>query len=110
MANQAPVVTTSGGSTSYIEGTPVAIDAAITVTDEINANLASATVSITTGFGASQDLLQFINQNGITGSYNAATGVLSLTGSDNSCRLSNGITKCFIQQQFINPKYSRTAP
>jgi gliding motility-associated-like protein len=74
-----PVVTTTGGSTTYI-GTPVAIDNGITVIDAGSATLASAAVSITSGFQPG-DLLNFINQNGITGSFNAATGVLTLTGS-----------------------------
>ena len=43
-------------------------------------NLASATVSISGGFFAG-DTLNFTNQNGITGSYNSGTGVLTLTGS-----------------------------
>ena len=38
-------------------------------------NLASATVSISSGFFTG-DTLNFTNQNGITGSYNSGTGVL----------------------------------
>ena len=38
-------------------------------------------MSITAGFASGQDVLGFTNQNGITGSYNAATGVLTLTGT-----------------------------
>ena len=44
-------------------------------------NLAGATVSITTSFVSRQDVLSFTNQNGITGSYNSSTGVMTLTGS-----------------------------
>src|SRR5260370_23773445 len=43
--------------------------------------MGSATVSITSGFSATNDLLSFSNQNGITGSYDAATGVLTLSGT-----------------------------
>ena len=53
---------------------------ALTVTDADNATLAAATVSISGGFLAG-DALNFTNQNGITGSYNAATGVLTLSGT-----------------------------
>ncbi len=42
--------------------------------------LSGAAVSIGTGFLAG-DTLNFTNQNGITGSYNAATGVLMLSGT-----------------------------
>jgi large repetitive protein len=79
--NPAPVVTTSGGNTSFIQGTPVVVDGSITVTDANNANLVSSTVSITGGFQSSEDVLQFTNQNGITGNYNSSTGVLTLSGS-----------------------------
>ncbi|MCP4303298.1 MAG: tandem-95 repeat protein, partial [bacterium] len=45
--NDAPVVTTSGGSTAFTEdGGAVTVDAAVTVTDADNTNLASATVTI----------------------------------------------------------------
>jgi large repetitive protein len=79
--NAASIVTTSAGTTSYSIGTPVAVDGALTVTDADDVNLSSATVSISSGFQSGQDVLQFSNQNGITGSYNAATGVLTLTGT-----------------------------
>lgn len=79
--NQAPVITASAGNTAYTEGTPVVIDAAITGTDGNDVNLASANVSITAGLQSGQDVLMFTNQNGITGSYNSTTGVLTLTGA-----------------------------
>jgi Bacterial Ig domain/RTX calcium-binding nonapeptide repeat (4 copies)/Cadherin domain len=54
---------------------------ALTVADADNANLQSATVQITTGCRAAEDALIFANQNGISGSYTAATCVLTLTGA-----------------------------
>src|SRR5690606_38130398 len=44
------VVTPSGGTTAFVEGTPVTVDGSLTVTDLDSASLASATVSITSGF------------------------------------------------------------
>jgi gliding motility-associated-like protein len=79
--NAAPTLTTSAGITPFTEGTAVAIDNALTVTDADNTTLASATVSITGNFESGQDVLSFTNQNGITGSYNSTTGELSLTGT-----------------------------
>ncbi|MET4116006.1 VCBS repeat-containing protein, partial [Bradyrhizobium sp. JR1.5] len=80
--NDAPVITANGGSLSYTENqAATAIDALLTVSDVDSTNLTGATVSITTNFPSGQDVLSFTNQNGITGSYNAATGVLTLTGS-----------------------------
>jgi hypothetical protein len=80
--NDAPVVTTTAGSLAYTENqSATAIDPGVTVSDVDSANLAGATVAVTAGFAAGQDVLGFADQNGITGSYNAATGLLTLTGS-----------------------------
>ncbi len=83
--NDAPVVTTSGGTTAYAEGNgttaALAIDAALTVSDVDNTTLESASVSITANFISAEDLLAFENQNGISGSYDNGTGVLTLTGT-----------------------------
>ncbi|MGA0607280.1 hypothetical protein ACO2Q0_14915 [Phenylobacterium sp. VNQ135] len=79
--NDAPVLSGAGGTTAYTEGAASAVASALTVVDGDHATLSSATVSITANFNAAEDALTFINQNGITGSYNAGTGVLTLTGS-----------------------------
>ena len=79
--NDAPV-TTAGGTLNYTENqAATAIDAGVTVGDVDSANLTSATVQITGNYANGQDILGFVNQNGITGSFNAATGTLTLTGS-----------------------------
>ncbi|WCM22124.1 DUF4347 domain-containing protein [Paraburkholderia bryophila] len=94
--DQTPVVTTSGGSASFTAGdnapaAPVAVDNGITVSDRDNTTLASATVSIGTGFHAGEDILSFINNGvtmgNITASYNAATGVLTMTSTGASATL-----------------------
>ena len=78
--NDAPVVT-AGNSIGYTEnGSPVVINAAITVSDIDSGSLTGATVAISAGFTAG-DWLSFSNQNGISSTYNAATGVLSLSGT-----------------------------
>ena len=49
--NEPPVVTTSGGSTSYTENAAAtAIDANLTVSDANSTNLAGATVKISSGY------------------------------------------------------------
>jgi len=79
--NDAPVVTV-GSTLAYTENqTATAINGSMTVTDVDSTNLSGASVTIDTGFVSGQDVLGFTNQNGIIGSYNAATGVLTLTGS-----------------------------
>ncbi|HDR9173144.1 TPA: DUF4347 domain-containing protein [Burkholderia vietnamiensis] len=80
-----PSVTTSSGSASWsssdngVGGTAVAVDPGITISDPSSASASTATVRITNV--QSGDQLSFVAQNGITGSYNSATGVLTLTGS-----------------------------
>jgi large repetitive protein len=82
VAAAAPVLT-AGGSASYTEGNPpVDVDTTVTVSDFDSTTLASATVTLTTGFVAAQDSLSFTNVAGmgnITGSY--ASGVLTLTSA-----------------------------
>ena len=81
--NTAPVISNVETTPlSYKSGTPaVAITNTLTITDVDQTTLEVATVSITTGLDSAADTLGFINQNGITGSYNATTGVLRLTGT-----------------------------
>ena len=80
--NQAPVLNAGGGSLAYTENQAAsAIDTVLTVSDADSANLTGATVAISGNFQSGQDILGFANQNGITGSFNAATGVLTLSGS-----------------------------
>ena len=75
-----PTVVAGATATFTGGGGPVVLDAALTVSDPSSTTLASATVAIGAGFVAG-DTLNFTNQNGITGSYDAATGVLTLSGT-----------------------------
>src|SRR5262249_24381845 len=87
-ADDAPVVTDTAGTTSWAEAAgngpnpAVVIDGGVTVTDPDNPTLASATVSITSGFVAGEDVLAFTPGaafGNIIATYNPNTGVLSLT-------------------------------
>ena len=95
-ANAAPVATTSGGSTAFVEGanvvsTPVAVDSGITLSDADNTTLASATVAITGNFQSGEDLLALTSNpasmGNITASYDSATGVLTLSSAGASATL-----------------------
>ena len=69
------------GTIAYTAGEgAVAITNSLTVSDSDSTTIASATVAISTGLVSAEDVLSFTNQNGITGSYNSGTGVLTLTG------------------------------
>ena len=88
--DQAPVLSNGGNTVNYTQGgTAAVIDASLTTTDPDSVNLASATVSITAGFLAG-DTLNFTAANGITGSYNAITGVLTLKWQFHGCALPGG--------------------
>ena len=81
--NDAPVLAT-GSTLAYTEnGVAAAINGTITVADPDNATLVSGSVSIGTGFATGQDVLAFTNvaMGNIVGSYNATTGVMSLTSA-----------------------------
>jgi cytochrome c peroxidase len=64
------------------EGANVTLNSAATATDSDNAGLVTATVSITGGFRSGDVLTDSTAGTSITSSYNAATGVLTLTGLD----------------------------
>ncbi|MDN5211424.1 Ig-like domain-containing protein [Fulvivirgaceae bacterium BMA12] len=83
--NDPPEVTNSPGNTNYVEGglPVVVVDGAVSVSDVDNANLSSATVSFTGTYIQGEDELVFVQAGtGINGSFNALTGVLSLTGNE----------------------------
>ncbi len=82
-ANDAPGQTAiEGTALGYTENAgAVAITSTLTLADVDDANLTSATVQITGNILAGQDLLNFTDQNGITGSWNSTNGTLTLTGS-----------------------------
>ena len=82
--NDAPVLSgMEGTAAAYTEGDPAMnITSTLAVTDVDNANMQSATVSITSNYNSSEDVLQFTNMGNITGSFVTATGILTLSGSD----------------------------
>jgi hypothetical protein len=80
-ATPQPGIANIGTTATYQAGGAAAdIAQQLAVTDASSTTLASATVAITGGF-VTGDALTFGNQSGITGSYNASAGVLTLTGS-----------------------------
>ena len=77
-----PPVVTAGASVGYVAGAaPVALDAGLSLADAAAVNLSAATVSISAGFAQGDTLSVGSPQTGIVSQYNAATGVLSLSGA-----------------------------
>ncbi|UHC20011.1 hypothetical protein LRS73_34140 (plasmid) [Methylobacterium currus] len=84
--NSPPVVTASSGAVSALEQVATVVDAGVSVSDPDSLNLVSARVAIIGGFVRGEDVLGFDNTDAtrfgnITGSYDATTGVLSLTSA-----------------------------
>ena len=76
----APILALSSGA-GYTEGGPPGdVATSLVVSDPDQAVIKGATVAITAGLAAG-DTLTFTPSGGITGSYNAATGVLTLSGN-----------------------------
>ncbi|WP_343993664.1 Ig-like domain-containing protein [Nocardioides dubius] len=77
----APVLETSAGTTAYAEGDPAtAVDPGLTLSDvDLDGEITGATVAISAGFAAGQDVLALGGTHaGITASY--AAGTLTLDG------------------------------
>ncbi|HMJ96488.1 MAG TPA: Ig-like domain-containing protein, partial [Thermoleophilaceae bacterium] len=107
-SNDAPVVTTSGGSTAYTEGDPpTTIDGALTVADPDDTNIESAQVRISAGFQSGDDLV-FVNQNGISGVYNTGTGVLTMTGSASKANYQTALRSINYRHTGDNPVGPKT--
>ncbi|WP_440994704.1 beta strand repeat-containing protein, partial [Cysteiniphilum litorale] len=107
--NNAPIVN-AGGVVNYIENTSaIVIDNGITLSDADDTHVESATISITGNFAAGQDVLGFVNTANISGSYNAATGVLSLSGSDTLANYESALRSITYRNTSDNPSVlSRT--
>ncbi len=79
---------------------------AITVSDIDDVNMESASVSLSSGYVAGEDVLLFTNTPTITGSF--AGGVLTLTGSDTKANYQTALRS--VQYQNTNLATPNTAP
>src|SRR5262249_38368195 len=83
IANEPPFLTSVAPSVTFTQGNTLTLSPSITVTDFDSANLASATVHVTSGaFAGDGDVLSATAVGNITVSYNAASETLTLTGTD----------------------------
>ena len=105
--NSLPVLGSIEGATlSYSEGDgPVSVTGTLTVADADNSNLASALVTVSSNYQSGEDVLSFTNANGITGSWNASTGQLSLTGSASLLNYRNALRSVRLYQQQQCPEH-----
>ncbi|NPE30054.1 PGF-pre-PGF domain-containing protein [Methanococcoides sp. SA1] len=75
----APSLASSNSSMNYTENAISIVDPGITVTGE--SNIPSAKVFIGDGYVSGEDRLVYTTTNGITGSFDSATAILTLSGS-----------------------------
>ena len=79
--NDAPVATSGTPTQNYLTGDgAVVVDSQLTLVDPDTPNLVGAEVAITANFTLGEDTLGFVDQLGISGMYDATTGVLTLSG------------------------------
>ncbi len=102
--NDPPVVSGSVSDLSYTEGDgPVPIDSQIIASDVDDTNLESATVSLGPTFVSTEDILAFTDQSGISGTFNALNGVLSLTGSASIADYTTALVSITYENTSIEP-------
>jgi large repetitive protein len=79
--NDAPALT-AGGALAYSENqAATAVDGTVAVADLDSASLVGATVAITGNYASGQDVLSYAAALGISGTFDAGTGTLTLTGT-----------------------------
>lgn len=76
--NDAPVVSAANDVFAYAN--MMLVNNGIVITDADHLVLTEGSVTISNNFISTEDALVYADQNGITGSYNSATGVLTLSG------------------------------
>ena len=73
---------TAGGTLAYTENqAATGIDDTVTVTDVDSTNLVGATIQITSNYQNGQDVLSYVTALGISATFNATTGTLTLSGT-----------------------------
>ncbi len=81
--NDAPVLTVNSGTLTFTENdSPPKIDQSLDITDVDNTTLNGATVTIV-NYVSGEDVLDFSNQGGVSGTFDSNTGILTLSGSAN---------------------------
>ena len=109
--DNAPALSNVAASASYAAlGSPTTLSPAATVSDVDNQNLASATVSITSGFLTGDTLAATTTGTSIAAAYSASTGVLSLTGSDTLAHYRQVLDSVSYSSSSQNPTNSGTDP
>ena len=83
LVNDPPVLANVETVTAlFTEGdTALAITSTLTITDEDDTNIESALIEITGNYASGEDVLAFSNANGISGTWSAGAGTMTLSGA-----------------------------
>ena len=88
----------------YSENAPaVSVTATIKVSDADDINIESAVVSISSDYQNGEDLLSFTNNNGISGSWNSNSGILTLTGRSSVANYQTALRSITYSNKSDNP-------
>lgn len=80
----APPTLSSSANSPQFTGPDLVIDNLVSISDPDSPDLQSARVYFNSGYVPAEDVLVFVNQGGLTGSYNAGSGTLTITGTGSS--------------------------
>ena len=98
------MISLPGGAVAYTENDgPTQITNAITITDFDDTNIESTVIEISAAYVNGQDLLAFVDTPNITGSWDAGTGTLTLTGSDTLANYEAALRSVTYQNISDNP-------
>jgi len=101
--NDAPVISGAGSTQGYVENAAgTVLEPGISLADVDDTQLTGATITISGGF-VSGDRLNFANQLGITGSYNASTGILTLSGTTTRANYETALRSITFDSTSDNP-------
>ena len=105
VANDAPVVSGNDVTLAYTENDgAVLIDSALSIADADSTNLSGATITISSGFvSGGEDVLSFTAGNGISGTFDNSTGVLSLSGSATKANYETALESVKYENTSENP-------
>lgn len=101
--NDLSIVLIDPADLNFTEQSPIGIDINASLSDVDSTTLAGATIRISANYESGVDQLQFTNQNGITGSYNNGTGVLTLSGTASVANYQVAIRSLVFDNQSDNP-------
>lgn len=105
----APVLSQLESNPLNVIGTaPVALTSSLTTADQDSANLAGATIRISANYKPGEDRLNVTNTPTITGSWDAATGSLTLSGIDTIANYNAALHSVTYQDQLPVPNTAAT--